>query len=87
VLWNVLGGRADGELIAEVRRIELQESDTIMLCSDGLYRYIDEAELASIITHAGSSEAACKRLIEVANQAGGEDNITVVVWRPVARGR
>ncbi len=82
VLWNVLGGRADGELIAEVRRIELRKGDTIVLCSDGMYRYIDAEQLASIITNAESSEEACKRLIEVANEAGGEDNITVVVSRP-----
>lgn len=84
VLWNVLGGRADGELTADVRREELRAGDAIVLCSDGLHRYIDEAKLARVVSEAASPAEACERLIELANQAGGEDNITVVVSRPEA---
>ncbi|MEM9589141.1 MAG: protein phosphatase 2C domain-containing protein, partial [Planctomycetota bacterium] len=41
VLWNVLGGSGEGgELLAEVQRGDLLPGDTIVLCSDGLYRYV-----------------------------------------------
>jgi protein phosphatase len=82
VLWNVLGGHANGDLIAEVRRVDLQKGDVVVLCSDGLHRYIDERQLAHIVTQSDSPEAACRRLIAMANHAGGEDNVTVVVSKP-----
>jgi serine/threonine protein phosphatase PrpC len=82
VLWNVLGGYTDGDLTAEVRRVDLESGDAIVLCSDGLHRYVDMEQLAAIVSEAESPEAACKRLIEIANDAGGEDNITVVVAKP-----
>ena len=82
VLWNVLGGNADGDLIAEVRRVDIQEGDVVVLCSDGLHRYVGKERLAEIVTESASPEAACQRLIVIANEAGGEDNITVVVSKP-----
>lgn len=82
VLWNVLGGSADGELMAEVRTADLQEGDTIVLCSDGLHRYLDEKKLAKVVAKESNPAAICKRLIKIANKAGGEDNITVIVSQP-----
>lgn len=82
VLWNVLGGNADGDLIAEVRRADLRPGDIIVLCSDGLYRYVEKESIAEIVSQADSPEAACATLIDLANQRGGEDNITVIVSRP-----
>jgi protein phosphatase len=82
VLWNVLGGNAGTELIAEVRRFELQRGDAIVLCSDGLHRYVDRERLAAIVLDADSPQAACRALISLANESGGEDNITVIVSRP-----
>jgi serine/threonine protein phosphatase PrpC len=82
VLWNVLGGFTEGELVTEVRRVDLQVGDTIVLCSDGLHRYVDSDRLAEIVSATESPQEASQRLIEIANDAGGEDNITVVVARP-----
>lgn len=82
VLWNVLGGNANGELMAEVRTADLQSGDTIVLCSDGLHRYLDPAMLAQIVVEEGDPASICKRMVKIANDAGGEDNITVVVSQP-----
>ncbi len=82
VLWNVLGGNRDGGLMAEVRKAELQEGDTVVLCSDGLHRYLDEQTLARIVDEEPDPPSICRRLVKIANEAGGEDNITVVVSRP-----
>ena len=82
VLWNVLGGRADGELIAEVSRADLKKGDTIILCSDGLHRYVQREQLASIVAELNDPRLICDHLIQLANDAGGEDNITVVVSQP-----
>jgi serine/threonine protein phosphatase PrpC len=82
VLWNVLGGRADGEVIADVRRVILSSGDAIVLCSDGLHRYVDAKMISDVVTTSNSPAEACQRLIKLANEAGGEDNITVVVSKP-----
>lgn len=82
VLWNVLGGSGEGQLIAEVRRADLQPGDTVVLCSDGLYRHVKPDTLAKIVDESTDLETACARLIRIANEAGGEDNVTVVVSRP-----
>ena len=82
VLWNVLGGRGEGELIAEVRCADLNDGDYLLLCSDGLHRYIDSDEIAEIVTRLESPSRICESLVELANEQGGEDNITVVVAQP-----
>lgn len=82
VLWNVLGGNADGEAIAEVRRTDLRSGDVIVLCSDGLHRYVAAEQLADVVSNSDSPEIACRRLTAIANQSGGEDNITVIVSEP-----
>jgi protein phosphatase len=58
----------------------LQPGDTLLLCSDGLWEMVrDEAIMANLIGSAASLERACQKLIDAANQAGGEDNISVVL--------
>ena len=82
VLWNVLGGQSGGELIAEVRRATLQEGDAVLLCSDGLTRYIGDETIAKVVSEGPDPETICARLVAMANDAGGEDNITAVVSLP-----
>ena len=83
VLWNVLGGRSDGsDVMAEVRRVDLKSRDRIVLCSDGLHRYVDTNMLAAVITSCDEPSESCERLIQMANDAGGEDNVTVIVSQP-----
>lgn len=83
VLWNVLGGNGEQDLIAEVRRTDLHPGDTVFLCSDGLSRYLSNATLAEIVSEGCDDiNSICHRLVGLANAAGGEDNITVVVCKP-----
>jgi protein phosphatase len=53
--------------------------DRILLCQDGLWSMVPDAELAVILHPAATPEEACDRLILAANEAGGKDNITAVV--------
>ena len=58
--------------------IELQKGDTFLLCSDGLTTYLSDIDLSVVLaTHA--PEDACKKLVKMANEQGGRDNITVQV--------
>ena len=59
---------------------ELRDGDLLVLCSDGLYDLVDDAEIAEL----GSEDppaAAAQRLVDLANERGGHDNITVTVAR------
>ena len=60
---------------------QLREGDTLVLCSDGLSGQVKTDEIARIVTEERDLTAACKRLIDRANDAGGPDNITVIVAR------
>ena len=59
----------------------VRRGDTLVLCSDGLSGQVSKDEIASIVQHAPDIAAACERLIDRANEAGGPDNITVIVAR------
>jgi serine/threonine protein phosphatase PrpC len=53
--------------------------DTILLCTDGLNRNIDDEQIAALLSADGSARDKCNNLVAAANNAGGTDNITVIV--------
>jgi serine/threonine protein phosphatase PrpC len=55
--------------------------DVYLICSDGLTGMISEDAIAEIISSSGSLDEAAKHLIDAANENGGRDNITVVLFR------
>jgi protein phosphatase len=69
------------ELIASVDRIMLglEQHDRLILCSDGLHGVLEDRELELAVRGLGA-EAACRRLIETANERGTADNLTVAVF-------
>jgi protein phosphatase len=80
VITKAVGARDAIDL--DVLEHDLQPGDLVMLCSDGLHGMINDQEIARILKAApGSLEEASARLVEAANEAGGRDNITVVVLR------
>lgn len=59
----------------------LRRGDALALCTDGLFGVVKKEEIAQAIAEGPSLEAACENLIDLANQRGGPDNITVVLAR------
>jgi serine/threonine protein phosphatase PrpC len=57
----------------------MRDGDRLLLCSDGLHGYVDEAAIQREMTGQGEPGAAAKRLIDLANENGGPDNITALV--------
>jgi protein phosphatase len=53
--------------------------DCYVLCSDGLSGMIEDQEILEIVQHSSTIDEACRKLIAVANEHGGEDNITAVL--------
>jgi serine/threonine protein phosphatase PrpC len=58
--------------------VPAQPGDRYLVCSDGLHGYLESSELAPL-AGAGALEDSCHRLIELANERGGKDNITAVL--------
>jgi protein phosphatase len=79
VLYRALG---QGESFApDVTTSPLPEAGYLLLCSDGLWGLVLPEEIAQIVTTTSSVQSACQKLVNAANEAGGPDNITVVLIR------
>jgi PPM family protein phosphatase len=59
----------------------MRDGDVVLLCSDGLTSMISEAQIASVLAEQRNLNVTGERLIAAANDAGGRDNITVVLFR------
>jgi len=66
-------------------RCDLEPGDVLLLCSDGLSGAVDDRALTRAILESPNLRTACERLVEEAMEAGGHDNITVVLAEPQAR--
>ena len=80
VITNVVGGPSPGVRV-EVHRTQIEAGDSLLLCSDGLTEMVPEATIREVMTTEREPKAACERLIKSALDAGGRDNVTVVVAR------
>ena len=58
-----------------------QPGDVYLLCSDGLSGMVSDERMAEILRQGDDLDAHCERLIEAANEAGGTDNITLILVR------
>jgi serine/threonine protein phosphatase PrpC len=80
VITKAVGARDAIDL--DVLEHDLKPGDVVLLCSDGLHGMIGDQEIARILRSSpGSLEEASARLVDAANEAGGRDNVTVVLLR------
>ena len=64
----------------DVQELEVQKGDQLLLCSDGLSDLVRDDELLQTVEEAsGELDQGCRRLVQMANQRGGKDNITVLL--------
>jgi protein phosphatase len=79
VITRALG--PEGTVEVDTRSFRAQAGDVYLLCSDGLTTMVSEEELASLLRGHANLRDAGKALIAAANEAGGRDNITVLLVR------
>src|SRR4051795_11738479 len=79
VITRALGPEADVQVDIEV--YEARADDVFLLCSDGLTSMIHEPGVRPVLERTGSLDQAGRDLIAAANEAGGRDNITVILFR------
>ena len=77
IIYRSLGSRSDLEV--DVFTLELEPGDRLLLCSDGLWEMVRDGMIEEVLLERDDPQQACERLIELANLAGGDDNITVIV--------
>ena len=78
VLTNALGGSRE-DVLVDTDRLQLEDGDRVLLCSDGLTDLVDDEAIAGILQEATGSSDACERLVQRALDNGGRDNVTVIV--------
>jgi serine/threonine protein phosphatase PrpC len=77
IIYRSLGEKPEVE--ADYFNQQLFPDDRLLFCSDGLSSLVDDQKIQKIILDASSAQAACDLLIDEANAAGGEDNISVLL--------
>lgn len=75
----------DPEVIVDTQRTMLHDDDVILLCSDGLTDMLEDDGISQIVLHYPHLEDSAEELIRTANEAGGRDNISVVLARVEGR--
>jgi serine/threonine protein phosphatase PrpC len=66
-------------------KLHLRPEDKLLICSDGLNKDFNDAQISHALAADESAEATCRRMVQAAKEAGGRDNITVVLARFLAR--
>jgi serine/threonine protein phosphatase PrpC len=77
ILTRALGVEED--LSVDELTLDLHPGDRLLLCTDGLSSMVDRSRIQEILEREKDPQTACDRLIDAANRAGGDDNITVIV--------
>ena len=82
VLSSALGGEA---AIPIVTRMRADWNNVHLLCTDGLTRHVSDERIAAVLGDMTTARQACEQLLESALDAGGSDNISIIIGRAVRR--
>ncbi len=74
-------GAGSPEADVDVLKVRLHTGDALLFCSDGLNKYLNPAAIAAELAKSAPAEATARALVAAANDAGGADNVTVVIVR------
>ncbi|HYH49103.1 MAG TPA: Stp1/IreP family PP2C-type Ser/Thr phosphatase [Acidimicrobiia bacterium] len=77
IITRALG--VDSEVQVDTYRVDLQPGDRLLICSDGLTNMLSDNTIGQTLRRHADPQQAADTLVDMANQAGGDDNITVVV--------
>src|SRR6185436_8690357 len=79
VITRALG--PEPQVDVDTMTFSARAGDVFLLCSDGLTTMLDDEDVAAILAREDDLQTAARRLIRAANDRGGRDNITVVIFR------
>jgi protein phosphatase len=86
VITRALG--MQDQVAVDIQGDDAELGDIYVLCSDGLSGMVEDREILDAVLESPDADAACRRLVALANEHGGEDNITALIVRiePSAEG-
>lgn len=76
IITRSVGFQEDVDTDIDIRVV--REGDKFIICSDGLSNMVGDEELCTVVED-NDLEAACRHLVDIANERGGDDNITIVI--------
>jgi serine/threonine protein phosphatase PrpC len=79
VITRAVGTEPDVDV--DVATIQAEPGDLFLLCSDGLTDMVSDREILALLDGADDLDGAARALVDAANRSGGEDNVTVVLFR------
>jgi serine/threonine protein phosphatase PrpC len=82
-MQNVLSSAVGADFSPSVGLLDFTPGDVLLICTDGLTKHVPDERIAEILGASGSSESACRQLVDAALDGGGSDNVTVVACRMV----
>ncbi len=82
IITRAIGARDAIE--ADFFSMELESGDILLLCSDGLTNMVEDEVIYRILKNGGSLKERAEKLVRVANDNGGKDNISVIIIEPLA---
>ncbi len=77
ILTRALGAQKTPEV--DLYELELAPRDRVLLCTDGLFKAVNEASITALLKTQPDDAKACRELVDVGNANGGPDNITVAI--------
>ncbi|CAN5592932.1 N/A [soil metagenome] len=78
-LYQAIG--VDHFIKPDVVRAKFDDGESLLICSDGLYKMVVEAGIANLASRYPGAERACEELVKAANYNGGRDNVAVALMR------
>ncbi|MBM3128797.1 MAG: Stp1/IreP family PP2C-type Ser/Thr phosphatase [Chloroflexi bacterium] len=69
------------QIAVDMYRVQIEPGQSLLLCCDGLWEMIRDEQIRAIVNRHSNPQDACRELIQIANENGGDDNITCVLVR------
>lgn len=82
IITRAIGAR--GYVDVDLFRVHLEPGDTVMLCSDGMTNMVEDSDIRDVIVTDATLKERTDILVDMANEAGGRDNISVILIDPFA---
>lgn len=80
IITRAIGAGED--ISVDFFEMKLEKNDIILMCSDGLTNMIDDEDIWQIVKKQKTPEQKAQKLVEIANNNGGKDNIAVIIIEP-----
>ena len=85
IITRALGARNTIE--ADFFNLELEAGDIVLLCSDGLTNMVEDEDIRRVLKSGRDLKERAETLVQMTNDNGGKDNISVIIIEPSADGR